>query len=197
MPACITLWCPARPFPSIVMRMLLRAVFVACVLATTVPAAAGTAAADEVPAGKLPADATPRHYSLHFTVDPHADRFSGETRIRVQLAAPANHVWLHSEHLDIAKATVTAANGETRLATAIPHADSGVLEVRFERTLPARDIDLAFEYTAPFNATLEGAYKVKVGDDAYIITQMEPISARYAFPGFDEPRFKTPFDITL
>ena len=26
---------------------------------------------------------------------------------------------------------------------------------------------------------------------------MEPISARYAFPGFDEPRFKTPFDITL
>jgi len=179
------------------MRMLLRAVFVACVLATTVPAAAGTAAADEVPAGKLPADATPRHYSLHFTVDPHADRFSGETRIRVQLAAPANHVWLHSEHLDIAKATVTAANGETRLATAIPHADSGVLEVRFERTLPAGDIDVAFEYTAPFNATLEGAYKVKVGDDAYIITQMEPISARYAFPGFDEPRFKTPFDITL
>jgi len=26
---------------------------------------------------------------------------------------------------------------------------------------------------------------------------MEAISARYAFPGFDEPRFKTPFDITL
>jgi aminopeptidase N len=25
----------------------------------------------------------------------------------------------------------------------------------------------------------------------------ESISARYAFPGFDEPRFKTPFDVTL
>jgi alanyl aminopeptidase len=29
------------------------------------------------------------------------------------------------------------------------------------------------------------------------MTQMEPISARYAFPGFDEPDFKTPFDISL
>lgn len=29
------------------------------------------------------------------------------------------------------------------------------------------------------------------------MTQMEPISARYAFPGFDEPAFKTPFALSL
>ncbi|HEY6985226.1 MAG TPA: M1 family metallopeptidase, partial [Rhodanobacteraceae bacterium] len=67
----------------------------------------------------------------------------------------------------------------------------------FGSVLPAQDIDLAFDYTAPFNAQLEGLYKVKVGDDSYAITQMEPVSARFAFPGFDEPRFKTPFDIAL
>jgi alanyl aminopeptidase len=32
---------------------------------------------------------------------------------------------------------------------------------------------------------------------ACLVTQMEAISARYAFPSFDEPRFKTPFEVTL
>jgi alanyl aminopeptidase len=177
--------------------MLLRAVFFAFASTAAVLVAAKSGAGDQVPEGKLPADAIPQRYSLHFTVDPRSDRFSGETRIRVHLAAPMDHIWLHAQKLDIAKATVAFANGEARSVSTIPHADVGVLEVRFGSTLPAGDIDLAFEYSAPFNGQLEGAYKVKVGDDAYVVTQMEPISARFAFPGFDEPRFKTPFDVAL
>ena len=64
-------------------------------------------------------------------------------------------------------------------------------------TLPAQEIEVAIDYSAAFNAKLQGLYKVKVGDDAYAVTQMEPTSARYAFPSFDEPRFKTPFRVTL
>jgi alanyl aminopeptidase len=178
------------------MRIFLRAVLVAFAFATAAPIMA-EAAAEDVPAGKLPAEAIPLHYTLHFTVDPRTDRFSGDARIRVKLTKPADHVWLHAQQLDIAKASVAGAGGESREAKAVAHPDVGVLEVRFGRTLPAGDIDLAFEYTAPFNGQLEGLYKVKVGDDSYAVTQMEPISARHAFPGFDEPRFKTPFDVTL
>src|SRR5690606_360902 len=29
------------------------------------------------------------------------------------------------------------------------------------------------------------------------VTQMEPLGARHTFPGFDEPSFKQPWDITL
>ena len=172
------------------MRVLLNAALAALVLI------ASANAAGDVPTGKLPTDAVPRHYALKFKVDPRADRFSGETRIDVNLARPADRVFLHSQDIDIAKATVTR-NGATHDAKAIAHADVGVLEVQFGTTLAAGDVELAFEYTAPFNGKLEGLYKVKVGDDAYAVTQMEPISARWAFPGFDEPRFKVPFDIEL
>ncbi|HEX5124680.1 MAG TPA: M1 family metallopeptidase, partial [Rhodanobacteraceae bacterium] len=172
------------------MRTLLHAALAALVLI------ASAKAADEIPAGKLSSDAVPRHYALRFKVDPREDRFSGETRIQVRLAKSADHVFLHSQNIDIAKTSVTQS-GATLDAKAIPHTDVGVLEVQFGKTLPAGDIELAFEYSAPFNGKLEGLYKVKVGDDAYAITQMEPISARWAFPGFDEPRFKVPFDIEL
>jgi alanyl aminopeptidase len=172
------------------MRALLNAAVAALVLIGSAKAA------DEIPAGKLPADAVPRHYALKFKVDPREDRFSGETHIAVKLARPADRVFLHAQNIDIAKTTVTA-RGVPHAAKAIAHADAGVLEVRFGTTLAAGDIDLAFEYTAPFNGKLEGLYKVNVGGDAYAVTQMEPISARRAFPGFDEPRFKVPFDIEL
>jgi alanyl aminopeptidase len=151
----------------------------------------------DVPAGKLSDDAAPLHYTLKFTVDPRKDRFDGAAAIRVKLAKPATRVWLHAQDLSIAKTSVTPDGAASFEAKAVGHADVGVLEVDFGRTLPAGEIDLSFDYSAPFNARLEGLYKVNVGDDAYAITQMEPISARLAFPGFDEPRFKVPFDITL
>src|SRR3982751_3507161 len=153
-------------------------------------------AGEEIPAGKLSADAIPRHYTLKFKVDPREDRFSGETHIAGKLAKSGDRVFLHAQDIDVAKATVTQ-NGASVDAKAIAHAEVGVLEVQFGRTLAGGDIELAFEYSAPFNGKLEGLYKVKVGDDAYAVTQMEPISARRAFPGFDEPRFKVPFDIEL
>jgi alanyl aminopeptidase len=173
------------------MRNFLRALFFAFV------ATSAANAAETVPAGKLPATAIPQHYTLHFTVDPRTDRLSGETRIRVELKQPADRIHLHAEHLDIAKASVATADGKSSEAKLVAHADVGVLELDFGKSLPAGTIELALDYTAPFNAQLEGLYKVKVGDDAYAVTQMEPISARYAFPAFDEPRFKVPFDITL
>lgn len=158
---------------------------------------AASAAAPAVPTGKLPADAAPLHYALHFSVDPRQPRFSGEARIRVRLARAADVVWLHAQEMEIRKAGATDAAGYAVAAKAILHADAGVLELRLAQRLPAQEVELAFEWDAPFNARLEGVYKVVVGDDAYAVTQMEPVSARLAFPGFDEPRFKVPFDLSL
>jgi alanyl aminopeptidase len=154
-------------------------------------------ATEPVPTGKLPDDAKPLSYALDLKIDPQADRFDGHVRIKVKLAKPADHLWLHAREIDVTRVVVTDATGKSREAKLSVRDSSGVAEVAFGASLPAQDIELAFDYSAPFNAKLQGVYKVKVGDDAYVTTQMEAISARYAFPSFDEPRFKTPFDITL
>ena len=155
------------------------------------------ACAADVPTLQLPADAQPLGYALELTIDPHAERFSGKVRVRVRLAKASAHVWLHAKEIDIAKAEVVDAAGKTRKLEVATRDPSGVIEATFGGTLPAQDLELVFEYSAAFNAKLQGLYKVSVGSAPYIVTQMESISARYAFPGFDEPRFKVPFDITL
>jgi alanyl aminopeptidase len=153
--------------------------------------------AEAPPTGKLPDDARPLSYSLNLTIDPRADRFSGEVRIRVKLTKARNHLWLHASEIDVGKIEAIDAHGAAHKAAIAVRDSTGVAEVSFDRTLAAQDIELAIDYSAPFNAKLQGLYKVKVGDDAYAVTQMEATSARYAFPSFDEPRFKTPFSVTL
>ena len=164
----------------------------AMLLAFTLPVAHAA-----MPTGKLPTTAAPLHYSLQLKIDPRAERFDGSERIRVTLNEASDHLWLHGQDLNITEVSTTDAAGKTIATTATAHAEEGLLEVRFAATLPAQTIELAFTWDAPFNRKLEGLYKVSVGDDAYAITQMEPVSARWAFPSFDEPRFKVPFDISL
>jgi alanyl aminopeptidase len=135
-----------------------------------------------LPTGKLPADVVPLGYALHITADPRQEGFRGETRIRVRLDKPADHVWLHAQMIDLSRVRATDAKGRPIDASTFAHDDSGLLEVRFGQRVAAQQIELDFDYTAPFNRELQGFYKVKVGDDAYAVTQMEPVSARYAFP---------------
>jgi cytosol alanyl aminopeptidase len=155
------------------------------------------ALAEPAPTGKLPENTTPLSYTLNLKIDPREERFSGQVHIHVKLGQAADHVWLHAREIDVAKVEVIDAAGETHPAQFAMRDPSGVAEVSFGASLPAQDIELVFDYSAPFNVKLQGIYKVKVGDDAYVTSQFESISARYAFPGFDEPRFKVPFDITL
>jgi alanyl aminopeptidase len=175
--------------------MALHERFVAALLVATL--FTGVVEAEAPPTGPLPDDATPLSYDLALKADPRAERFTGRVRIRVRLAAALDHLWLHGSDLDVARIEAIDAHGAVHPARFTLRDASGVAEVSFGATLPAQEIELAIDYSAPFNAKLQGLYKVKVGDDAYLVTQMEPTSARYAFPCFDEPRFKTPFRVTL
>ncbi len=160
--------------------------------------ATALAATDQVPHGKLPRWATPESYQLSFKVDPARQDFSGTTAIKVKLDQASDHIWLNGRELKVSKVTVTDANGKRMPAKYVDVAPKeGVVRVDFGKTLQPQELTLTFDYTAPLNQQLQGLYKVSHEGQPYAMTQMEPISARFAFPGFDEPDFKTPYDISL
>ena len=161
-------------------------------------AASALAAEPDYPAGRLPETVSPRHYKLDLTILPDQDRFSGTVAIDVTVNAPSRLIWLHGQDLAVERAAVTDAAGTTLTATyeEIP-GSSGVVRLSLPRELAAGPARIEIAYSGPFNRNLEGLYRSDEGGDSYAFTQMEPIFARLAFPSFDEPRFKTPFDVTL
>ncbi|WP_062536489.1 M1 family metallopeptidase [Mizugakiibacter sediminis] len=153
---------------------------------------------DVPPLGKLPRWAVPQDYALDFRVDPRQTTYTGTATITVDLKQPADHLWLHGRDLDVSKATIADAAGESHPAQYRAVAEQeGVAEVGFGRVLEPGRYTLTIAFSAPFNTRLEGLYKVSHKGVPYAVTQMEPISARYAFPGFDEPSFKTPFKLSV
>jgi alanyl aminopeptidase len=145
----------------------------------------------------LPRVVTPLHYRLGFTIDPSKDGFSGHTEIDVNVAKPLKSFFLHGLDLRVARAAIRLASGQTVPATYAQVHESGVATLTFSRPVPAGRGTLLFDYSAPYNGSLEGLYKVVDGGNAYAFTQFEAIDARRAFPSFDEPGFKTPFDVTV
>ncbi len=161
------------------------------------PAAQSVPDPGPVPLGPLPRIATPTHYRLAFTIDPTKAGFSGHTEIDVNFASPVRTLYIHGLGLRVKSAILHPAKGAPITVQYKEVDKSGVALLTFASTVPAGAATLSFDYDAGYDQSLAGLYKVVARGDAYAFTQFESIDARRAFPGFDEPGFKTPFDVTV
>jgi alanyl aminopeptidase len=176
-----------------------RTLLATALMAATGLAATGMSAAAEneaVPTGPLPRTVVPSEVALQMTIDPAQDRFSGHVDISVDVASATDTIWMHGKGLHIARAVYMPANGRNQELTAAEVDVSGVLKLTAPQPIAPGKGVIAIDYDAPFGQ-LQGAYKVKPDGLDYVMTQMEPLGARTAFPGFDEPSFKQPWRMTL
>jgi aminopeptidase N len=151
----------------------------------------------EPPALRLPATARPTGYVVELTIDPAQPSFRGTVDVGVRLDEKTSYLWMHAEALKITSASVKAGGASVGV-TATPRGDQGFLGVAFDRPVGPGEISLHFEYTGTLDETsTQGLFRQKGGDDWYAFSQLESTDARRAFPCFDEPSFKTPWQLTL
>ncbi|MFC7302092.1 M1 family metallopeptidase [Cognatiluteimonas weifangensis] len=169
-----------------------------CLLTTALLAATGLATAAEatVPTGPLPRTVVPSEVALQLTIDPAQPRFSGHVELSVDVASATDTIWMHGKGLNITRAVYMPRNGRNQVLTAQEVDVSGVLKLTAPLAIAPGQGVIAIDYDAPFGE-LQGAYRVKPDGRDYVVTQMEPLGARTAFPGFDEPSFKQPWRMTL
>ena len=156
---------------------------------------------DTVPHAQLGDNVIPTNYAIDLTIDPRSDSFSGVVTIDINVKQAISKIWLHGQTITASGAVARLADG-TEIAADYVEVDmavapSGVASLNLATPVGPGAVTLVIPYTTPYNTKLNSAYKAVRGEDSYIVTQFEAIGARQAFPGFDEPRFKVPFALSI
>lgn len=150
----------------------------------------------QLPLGQLGTSVWPRAYRLDLVVDPAAADFSGQAEIDVDLTVPTDVIYLHGRNLAV-KAAHAVQAGRLVEGHWLQMDPTGMARVEFDAPLRAGRVTLHFAWSARFSDGPAGMFHLQVDDEWYSWTQFQSIDARAAFPGFDQPGFKTPFTVTL
>lgn len=145
---------------------------------------------------QLPAGVTPLAYQLDLTVIPERETFSGRVRIDIRFDAATDGFWMHGRGLDVDKVSLHVGDSIVP-ATYQQVTRDGVVRISLAQPIAPQTAQLDISYRARFSNLLEGLFRKQVDGNWYAFTQFEPIDARGVFPAFDEPRFKTPFTLSI
>ena len=146
---------------------------------------------------RLPQSVKPERYGLELTLHPSRDVFQGQVSIDVTLAKPQNAILLHASR-ELSLTQIRFETAQKKWVGQPELVGKDLAQLRFETPLPAGSGVLRILYTGRLpKSEGQGLYRETDGPDSYIYSHFEPISARRAFPCFDEPNFKVPWRVTL
>ncbi|MEQ1566604.1 MAG: M1 family aminopeptidase [Myxococcota bacterium] len=147
------------------------------------------------PAVRLPSSIRPVRASVEFTLDPASPRFSGVERLVVQLDRPADHLSLHARDLTFGAVTLTTGEADRSPVTVTEH--PGWVDLSWDSRVSG-EVTLELAWTGSVSELdTQGLFRQREGDDWYLFSQFEAMDARRAFPCFDQPEFKIPWEIAL
>jgi cytosol alanyl aminopeptidase len=133
---------------------------------------------------------------MELTIDPAQDTFTGWSRIEVELTESTKTIWVNAKELTPQESSVTF-QGRILPARATP-AGGEFIGLELDSPIGPGRAAISIRYQAKLEEkAVAGPYRNKVAGDWYAFTTFTPIDARRAFPCFDEPRFKTPWEISI
>jgi len=150
----------------------------------------------EPPKLRVSDNVQPIRYAVDLTVVPDRDTFRGAVDISIDIRTPAPIIWLNASDLEIESANFRSASGASAKAAILP-GGKDFAGFSFDHPISGHGVlHVAYKGKISRNSSA-GLFQLKQADQWYVFSQFEPTDARRAFPCFDEPSFKVPWQLTL
>ncbi|HEX4168826.1 MAG TPA: M1 family metallopeptidase [Bryobacteraceae bacterium] len=151
---------------------------------------------DQPPVLRLPGNVAPESYQVQLKLDPDQTGFTGKIAIKLDVKQPVQTIWLNATGIEVSRATLSN-RGKTAEIKATPSGDE-FLGLTPASPLTAGPAEVEIEYRGKLRLQdSSGVFRMVEDGNKYIYTQFEDTDARAAFPCFDEPSYKVPWQLTL
>jgi aminopeptidase N len=155
---------------------------------------------------RLPDTSEPLMYRIKLNVpDIHTGgrQFFGDVTIDIRINKDTDRIMFHSKQQTINELKVwdVLENEIQVLDHSIQTAGDSITIYFMEKLQAGSKITVHIKYTAMILTSSTGFYRTQYtesGVTKYLATtQFQPTGARYAFPNYDEPGYKTPFELSI
>jgi alanyl aminopeptidase len=144
---------------------------------------------------RLASTIRPLSQALKLRIDPAEEGYSGSTTISIAVQESADVIRLHAEDLDIRALRLSA--GGVELPVSYEIGELALLSIAGDGPFAPGTYELEIEFANDFNTDGVGIFRGEMEGNHYIFSQFEDVDAREAFPCFDEPGFKFPWQLTI
>ena len=164
--------------------------------ASAQPAGDARPGADPPASGRLGDRVAPEFQRVLLDLDPARDDYSGTVHVDLTVREATDRFRVHAEEMELRGVSLETAAGEP---VEVSHraATAGSVEIVAAALLAPGAYSLEIAFANEYGTRATGLYKSVFQGDPYLFTQFQAVDAREAFPVWDEPGFKIPWQLVL
>ena len=144
---------------------------------------------------RLDPNVSPTSQAIELDINADKTKYTGKVLIELEVGSATSTFQFHAEEMNLDRVELTGVDGA--IGVEIELGERGLRSATAEREIKPGNYTLEIEFSKEFNTQALGLYRMTHEGKGYLFTQFEAVDARKAFPCWDEPIYKIPFQMSL